>query len=64
MQIGFANDGFGFGLGLDSVVVIAKDQVLTNCHEIAGAISVNIKTNDEISYCKHLRQFGIMIYVF
>ena len=43
VQVGLANGGYGLGSG----VVIAKDQVVTNCHVIAGATSVNINTNGE-----------------
>ena len=43
VQVGLSNGGYGLGSG----VVIAKDQVVTNCHVIAGAVSVNINTNGE-----------------
>ena len=43
VQVALANGGYGLGSG----VVIAKDQVVTNCHVIAGAVSVSINTNSE-----------------
>lgn len=38
VQVGLANGGYGVGSG----VVIAKDQVVTNCHVVATADSVNV----------------------
>ncbi|MES2547580.1 MAG: trypsin-like peptidase domain-containing protein [Pseudomonadota bacterium] len=43
VQVGLANGGYGLGSG----VVIAKDQVVTNCHVVAGAVSVSVNTNGE-----------------
>ncbi len=43
VQVGLANGGYGLGSG----VVIAKDQVVTNCHVVSGAVSVSINTNGE-----------------
>lgn len=43
VQVGLANGGYGLGSG----VVIAKDQVITNCHVVAGAVSVSVNTNGE-----------------
>jgi tetratricopeptide (TPR) repeat protein len=41
IQVGLANGGIGLGSG----VVVAKDQVVTNCHVVANAISVTINSN-------------------
>jgi tetratricopeptide (TPR) repeat protein len=43
IQVGLANGGIGLGSG----VVVAKDQVVTNCHVVANAISVTINSNGE-----------------
>jgi serine protease Do len=43
IQVGLNNGGYGLGSG----VVIAKDQVVTNCHVIANATSVSVRANDE-----------------
>ena len=43
VQVALANGGYGLGSG----VVVAKDQVVTNCHVIANAISVSVNTNNE-----------------
>ena len=43
VQVSLDNGGYGLGSG----VVIAKDQVVTNCHVIAGAVSVSVNTNGE-----------------
>ena len=43
VQVGLANGGYGLGSG----VVVAKDQVVTNCHVVADAVSVSINTNGE-----------------
>ena len=41
VQVGLANGGFGLG----SAVVIAKDQVVTNCHVVADANSIVVINN-------------------
>ena len=41
VQTGLANGSFGLG----SAVVIAKNQVVTNCHVIANASSINVVNN-------------------
>ncbi|MDI1309880.1 MAG: trypsin-like peptidase domain-containing protein [Methylotenera sp.] len=43
VQVGLANGGYGLGSG----VVIAKDQVVTNCHVVANATSVTINAKGE-----------------
>ena len=43
VQVALANGGFGLGSG----VVVAKDQVVTNCHVVANAISVSVNNNGE-----------------
>lgn len=43
VQVGLANGGYGLGSG----VVIAKDQVVTNCHVVANAASVHVNVNDQ-----------------
>ncbi|MES1986974.1 MAG: trypsin-like peptidase domain-containing protein [Pseudomonadota bacterium] len=43
IQVGLANGGYGLGSG----VVIAKDQVVTNCHVVANAVSVTINAKGE-----------------
>jgi hypothetical protein len=43
VQVGLANGGYGLGSG----VVIAKDQVVTNCHVVANAVFVTINSNGE-----------------
>ena len=43
VQVGLANGGYGLGSG----VVVAKDQVVTNCHVIANAASVSVNANGE-----------------
>ena len=41
VQVGLANGGYGLG----SAVVIAKDQVVTNCHVVADASSIVVINN-------------------
>ena len=41
VQVALTNGSYGLGSG----VVISKDQVVTNCHVVANAVSVNINTN-------------------
>ena len=41
VQVGLANGGFGLG----SAVVIAKDQVVTNCHVVAGSDNIVVINN-------------------
>lgn len=43
VQVGLANGRYGLGSG----VVIAKNQVVTNCHVVADAVSVTVNTNGE-----------------
>ena len=43
VQVGLANGGYGLGSG----VVVAKDQVVTNCHVVANAASVSVNANGE-----------------
>ncbi|MGQ0442557.1 MAG: trypsin-like peptidase domain-containing protein, partial [Methylophilaceae bacterium] len=43
VQVGFNNGGFGVGSG----VVVAQDQVVTNCHVIANAQTISVITNGE-----------------
>lgn len=43
VQVALANGGFGLGSG----VVVAVDQVVTNCHVVANAISVSVNNNGE-----------------
>lgn len=43
VQVGLANGGYGLGSG----VVIARNQVITNCHVVADAVSVSVNTNGE-----------------
>lgn len=43
VQVGLANGGYGLGSG----VVIAKDQVVTNCHVVANAASVDVNVQDQ-----------------
>ncbi len=43
VQVALANGGYGLGSG----VVVAKDQVVTNCHVVADAVSVSVNTNGE-----------------
>jgi serine protease Do len=43
VQVALPSGGFGLGSG----VVIAKDQVVTNCHVVANALSVSINANGE-----------------
>jgi len=43
VQVALANGAYGLGSG----VVVAKDQVATNCHVIANAVSVSVNTNGE-----------------
>ena len=45
VQVGLANGGYGVG----SDVVVAKDQVVTNCHVVANAVSISV-TSDGESY--------------
>jgi hypothetical protein len=43
VQVALSNGAFGLGSG----VVVAKDQVVTNCHVVANALSVSINANGE-----------------
>lgn len=43
VQVALANGGFGLGSG----VVVAKNQVVTNCHVVANAVSVSVNANGE-----------------
>lgn len=43
VQVGLANGGYGLGSG----VVVAPDQVVTNCHVVANAVSVSINAKYE-----------------
>lgn len=43
VQVALANGSYGMGSG----VVIAKNQVVTNCHVVANAVSVSVNTNGE-----------------
>lgn len=43
VQVALANGGYGLGSG----VVIARDQVVTNCHVVANAVSASININGE-----------------
>ncbi|HYN54461.1 MAG TPA: trypsin-like peptidase domain-containing protein [Methylotenera sp.] len=43
VQVAMANGSYGLGSG----VVVAKDQVVTNCHVVANAVSVSVNTNGE-----------------
>ncbi len=43
IQVALANGGYGVGSG----VVVAKDQVVTNCHVIADARSISVVSNGE-----------------
>ncbi len=43
VQVGLVNGGYGLGSG----VVVAKDQVVTNCHVITNAVSVSVNANGE-----------------
>lgn len=43
IQVGLTNGGYGLGSG----VVVAKDQVVTNCHVIANAASVSVNAKGE-----------------
>ena len=43
VQVALANGGYGLGSG----VVIAPDQVVTNCHVVANAVSASINSNGE-----------------
>jgi serine protease Do len=43
VQVALANGGFGLGSG----VVVAKDQVVTNCHVVANAVSVSVNASGE-----------------
>ncbi len=43
VQVALTNGAYGLGSG----VVVAKDQVVTNCHVIANAVSVSVNTNNE-----------------
>lgn len=43
VQVALDNGGYGLGSG----VVVAKDQVVTNCHVVANARSVSVNTNGE-----------------
>lgn len=48
VQVALTNGGYGLGSG----VVVAKDQVVTNCHVIANAATVSIRANGE-NYSVH-----------
>ncbi|MDX1916095.1 MAG: trypsin-like peptidase domain-containing protein [Methylophilus sp.] len=41
VQVALANGSYGLGSG----VVVAKDQVVTNCHVVANAVSVSVVSN-------------------
>jgi hypothetical protein len=41
VQVGLANGGYGLGSG----VVVAKDQIVTNCHVVANASSISVVSN-------------------
>jgi serine protease Do len=41
VQVGLANGGYGLGSG----VVVAKDQIVTNCHVIANASNISVVSN-------------------
>jgi serine protease Do len=43
VQVGLANGGYGVGSG----VVIAKNQVVTNCHVVANALTINVINKGE-----------------
>lgn len=43
VQVGLANGGYGVGSG----VVVDKDQVVTNCHVVANAVSISVTSNGE-----------------
>ena len=43
VQVGLANGGYGVGSG----VVVAQDQVVTNCHVVANAVSISVVKNGE-----------------
>lgn len=43
VQVALANGSYGLGSG----VVVAKNQVVTNCHVVANAASVSVNTNGE-----------------
>jgi len=43
VQVALANGGYGVGSG----VVIAKDQVVTNCHVVANAASISVVSSGE-----------------
>jgi len=43
VQVALANGGYGVGSG----VVVAKDQVVTNCHVVANSISVSVVSGGE-----------------
>jgi hypothetical protein len=43
IQVELANGGYGLGSG----VVVAQDQVVTNCHVVANALAVSIRANGE-----------------
>jgi serine protease Do len=43
VQVGLANGGYGVGSG----VVVAKDQVVTNCHVIANASIISVANNGQ-----------------
>jgi serine protease Do len=41
VQVGLANGSYGLGSG----VVVAKDQVVTNCHVVANAVGISVVSN-------------------
>lgn len=41
VQVGLANGGYGLGSG----VVVAKDQIVTNCHVVANASTISVVSN-------------------
>ena len=43
VQVALANGGYGVGSG----VVVAKDQVVTNCHVVANALNISITSKGE-----------------
>lgn len=43
VQVGLANGSYGVGSG----VVVAQDQVVTNCHVVSNAVSISIVKNGE-----------------
>jgi len=43
VQVALANGSYGVGSG----VVVAKDQIVTNCHVVANATNINVVSNGE-----------------